>query len=81
MIARAARKPGAPSKQTPDRAQRILEVLRAGGPRRAACGAAGISEDTFARWLERSADFADAVIRAEADSELELVRYIRNAGG
>ena len=70
---------GAPSKQTPDRAKRILDALKAGNSRRAACASASISDETLARWLERSVDFADAVMRAEADSELELVRYIRNA--
>lgn len=70
---------GAPTKQTPDRAKRILDALRAGNTRQAACHYAGISDETFANWLKRSLEFLDAVTRAEADSELELVRYIRNA--
>lgn len=82
MAPKTARNPrgaGAPTKQTDDRAKRIVDALRAGNSRRAACASAGISDETLARWLEHSVDFAEAVMRAEADSELELVKIIRNA--
>lgn len=70
---------GAPTKQTAERARRIVEVLCGGGTRRAACATAGISEDTFARWLERSADFADAIEKAEAAAELRCTKIVFDA--
>jgi transposase len=68
-----------PSTYSPEAHARVIEALAAGTSRRGACDYAGISEDTFARWLKRYADFADAVVRAEATVELRAVVTIRQA--
>lgn len=68
-----------PSKLTPEREQRLLAAIRAGSTYRAAAAAAGISEDTLARWVKRSAANAEALTRAEGESEVALVAIIRAA--
>lgn len=67
------------SKYNEDRHKRIIEALRAGNTRRAASWAGGIDQDTFLRWLQRYADFADDVKAAEADAELAMVERVRTA--
>lgn len=69
---------GRPTKRTPEREQRLLEALRAGNTRKAACHYAGIGEETFARWL-RIGDFGDSVKKAEADAEVRHVANIARA--
>jgi len=66
---------GRPTKRTPEREQRLLDALRAGNTRKAACSYAGVAQDAFNRWLLRFADFADAIQKAEADAE---VRHVAN---
>lgn len=68
-----------PTKRTPDREQRLVQAIRAGNTRRAACAYAGISDDTLANWARRSADFSDSLTRAEAESEVALVAIVRQA--
>lgn len=63
-----------------ERVDAILATLRDGSPRVAACTSAGISEDTFARWLKRYADFADGVKKAEAEAITRRVARIDKAG-
>jgi len=70
---------GRPSKQTPERTQRLLSALTAGNTRRAACLYAGISDETFATWQRRSLDFLEAVKKAEADAEVRHVANIAKA--
>jgi hypothetical protein len=60
-------------------AGKICERLRAGCTRRAACVSAGISEDTFARWLSRYADFADSIDTSEAECEVRNTAIIEQA--
>ncbi len=69
----------AQSKYTPERAEGIVECLKIGNTRRAAALSNGVSEDTLARWLVRYAAFADAVKRAEAEAEAEMVKLVRAA--
>jgi hypothetical protein len=57
----------------------LIQALNAGNTRRAACDYSGVSEDSFARWLARYADFADAVTKAEADAEVRNVAIIQQA--
>ena len=68
---------GRPSKRTPEREARILQVLEAGNTRRAACEYVGIDQDTMSRWCARYADFADRVRKAEAQAEIQAVAIIR----
>lgn len=68
-----------PSKYDAAIAAKICEALANGNTRLAACSYAGISEDTFARWLKRYADFADSVARAEAEAETLYAGALRKA--
>lgn len=68
-----------PTKRTPDREARLLDALRAGNTRKAACQYAGVAQDAFNRWLVRFADFADVVKKAEADAEVRHVANIAKA--
>ena len=68
---------GRPTKLTSEVQEKLCTALKAGNTRRAACGYAGISEDSFARYLRSSADFAEAIRKAEADAEVECVAIIR----
>lgn len=56
---------GKPSKYTPEAIQAICECLERGETRKAACAKAGISQDSFNRWLNEYADFSAAVKNAE----------------
>lgn len=68
-----------PTKYTEDRAKLIIKLLGDGCTRRAAYGSAGIDAATFARWLERFADFAESVTRAEAEAEALFTKTIFKA--
>lgn len=68
-----------PTKRTPERETRLIEALRAGNTRRAACAYAGIDQDTLANWLRRWSDFSDLVQKAEADAEIRNVAIIQKA--
>ena len=70
---------GRPSKRTPEREARLLDALRAGNTRRAACHYAAITEVTFETWCKRYFDFFDAVQKAEADAEVRMVAQIAQA--
>ncbi len=74
----------------PERVRTLLEALRAGSFIWTACRAAGISQSTLRRWLERgrSKDERDAPYRAfrrdyraaMAEAEIEALQTIRRAG-
>lgn len=68
-----------PTKRTPEVEQRLLTALRAGNTIAAACRYAGITTETYGQWQRRFPAFSDAVTRAEAESEVALVAYIRAA--
>lgn len=68
-----------PTKRTAERESRLCEALRAGNTRRASCTYAGISESTLALWIERYADFREAIEKAEADAEIRNVAIIQKA--
>lgn len=65
------------TKCTPEMTERLCSALRAGNTRRAACLYAGISTDSFNRYLNAEAAFAAAVIKAEADAEVAFVAIIK----
>jgi hypothetical protein len=70
---------GRHSKHTPEREKAILDALRDGNTRQAACRYGSISDDTFANWLRRSSEFSDAVKEAEAHAERQHVANIVKA--
>ena len=82
---------GRPSKLTPERAKRIVELIRAGNYAEVASKASGIGESTFYAWLERGRtarsgvyrEFLEAVEKAAAEAEalyLERVRVAAASG-
>ena len=56
----------------------ILNALRVGNTRRASAAAAGVSHETFYRWLA-NVTFCDEVIKAEADAELRFLGQVATA--
>jgi hypothetical protein len=68
-----------PSKFTPEREAKIVEALAAGNTRQTACKLAGVSDDSFRRWLDRFAGFAASVEKAEAVAESSHVANIKAA--
>ena len=68
-----------PTKYTPETVKLVTDALTAGMPRKGASEYAGIDENTLGRWMHRYADFADAVIRAEAQCEFRATLTIRAA--
>lgn len=56
---------GRPSKYTPEVVNIIRESLSHGDSRQLACKKAGISDDSFGRWLADNAEFAVVVKNAE----------------
>jgi hypothetical protein len=56
---------GRPTKYTPERVKMITDALKVGATQRLACQYAGVSTDSFARWVEKYADFAEAIKEAE----------------
>jgi len=67
------------TKRTDENAKKITDLLRAGNTRRTSCSVAGISEDTFARWLKDDADFAESVKGAEETAVARNVALIQQA--
>ena len=65
-----------PSKKTPERIERILSAIRGGNTIRAACGAGGITPDTFAAWRRADPHLRDDVIAAAAAAEFAAVKVI-----
>lgn len=67
------------TKLTPEVQKRITDAIGQGATYQLACHYAGISEDTFARWRERYADFADAVKAAEGMAAVKWLALIDQA--
>jgi len=76
-----------PSKLTPETSDRILTMLRAGSHIGDACGAAGIDDSTYGRWLERGRcassgiyrDFLLSARKAQSEANVRCVVQISNA--
>ena len=60
---------GRPTKYTEQTVAKLLDALRGGNTRRAACAVANISQDTLAVWLKDKPEFSDAVEKAEGEAE------------
>lgn len=70
---------GRPTKYTPETVTKITNALVSGASRRAAAEYAGVSVDSFERWMKRYADFAATVTRAEAQCETSASLALRQA--
>ncbi len=73
------RKPGQPTKRSPERELAILNALRVGNTRRASARAAEIHEDTLAEWMRVDTAFSGAVTKAESDAELRFLGQVAKA--
>jgi hypothetical protein len=76
---------GRPTKLSPERANKILESLRAGIGRNATIEAVGVGRTTFYRWLELGAktrsgkyrDFRNRIRQAEACAQIRCIVAIQ----
>lgn len=76
-----------PTKLTTEVREKICRAIRAGNYPAVAARAAGVSESTFYRWMERGRSdakgphraFYEAVREAEAESEVHLVAVLRKS--
>lgn len=83
----ASAQTGRPTKLTPEMQRRVADLVRAGNYVETAAACSGISKDTLYRWLKRGArarsgiyrDFAEAVEKAQAESEARDVTLIATA--
>jgi hypothetical protein len=71
---------GRPGKRTPQIEKTLLEAVSTGAPYRIASHAAGISEDTFARWRQEDPEFARKVEVAAGRTAVEIMKRIRKHG-
>lgn len=67
------------TKYSPDVVNRIVQAIELGAYDKHAAAFGGISEDTFARWQERYADFADAIARARGTRVVKWLAKIEKA--
>lgn len=70
-----------PTKRTPELEKRLLDALRGGNTRRAACTYAGITDETFSIWLKSFPGFLELVTHAEAQVEVRSVAILQKAAG
>jgi len=79
-----------PTKLTPDRAKRIIDLVKVGNTRSCAAACAGISEATLYTWIQRGreadpgdendaiyVEFSEAIERADAEAEAFHVTNVR----
>jgi hypothetical protein len=78
---RMSRRPGQPTKRSPERETAILNALRVGNTRRASARGAEITEDTLANWMRADPAFFGAVEHAEAEAARRFVGNIAKAAG
>lgn len=78
---------GRPSKLTPERQQKLAEIIAAGNYYVTACRAVGVSYGNFREWMKRGEaeedgkyrNFYDAMTRAEAEAEARAVALWQKA--
>jgi len=68
-----------PSKRKDAGKEAIVAALLAGNTRTAAASVAGITRQTFYRWLDEDATFSDNVEKAEGSAESRMVRVVQDA--
>jgi hypothetical protein len=74
------RKNGRPPKRSREIEQRLLKAISEGAPYALACGAAGISTDTFVSWRRADPAFQAEIDRVEAECALRRLRKIEKHG-
>lgn len=62
---------------TPELQKAICDAIEAGNTRECAAGVAGVSPRWLYLWLEKDADFAAAIARADALAESHHVRVVQ----
>jgi hypothetical protein len=81
MGSKTTRRPGRPTKLTPETTERILTAVRAGNYLETACNYAGVTYSTVWRWLKDAdeprapkakREFRDALARARAEAEIRV---------
>lgn len=70
---------GRKTKYTAEAVKKITDAIRVGATYELAASYAGISEDTFARWRERYADFADKLREAEGEGAIGWLAKIEKS--
>lgn len=81
------RRPGRPSKISPEIQARVVQAIQAGNYLEVAAAYAGLSKDTLYRWMKAGArsssgpyrEFSDAIQKALADAEVRDVALIAKA--
>lgn len=62
-------KPGAPTKYTPERIQKMCDLIASGATKSCAQQMAGIGESTFIAWYNTKPEFKERIDTAEAMAE------------
>lgn len=75
----AGGRPPGSTKFTEKRVQRFLTAIRTGSTFRAAALSVGWSEDSFQRYRDQDAVFAEQVDEAEGEAQVQLVTIVRQA--
>lgn len=65
--------------RTPELIKAIVDTIRVGGSDVDACHRAGISQDTFYRWM-KVGEFSEQITRARVDGKLARIARINKAG-
>ncbi len=81
------RRPGRPSKLTPQVVAMVLAAIRCGASNRIACEGAGVGKSTLYQWLELArerpgseyAEFADQLTRARQEGRISRLAIIQKA--
>lgn len=68
-----------PTKYSAATVARLEEALRIGATYAAACGYAGISEDTLSNWRTNKSGFSERLARAEAEATVGWLTTIESA--
>lgn len=72
--------PGRKTKYTPETVNDVCSFIREGLTIRASCAMAGVSYNTFYRWLENKSEFSDAIEKAQSEFKRANIAAIRAAG-
>ena len=81
------RRPGRPSKLTPQTMALILAAIKCGASNKIACAGAGIHEDTLYGWIEKGrerpgsdyAEFSEKLTRARQEGRISRMAIIQQA--
>jgi hypothetical protein len=74
------RRPGRPSKKTPQVVEALLKAIRTGAPYVICCSACGVNLDTFMTWKATDPVFAAQVEQAAGETALRMLEKIEKHG-